>query len=70
MKKTKGIKPRIFYVQKLFNDNWITIATEPTFQDAQMQINCMRHTDRECNILNFYRVVICKLTTMDIIDFD
>ena len=67
---SKKMKERLFYVQRLINDTWITECVFRTFEGAKDKINSFREEDARHDYLDFYRVVVCSVHRMEIIDFN
>ena len=68
--QSKKMKERLFYVQRLINDTWITESVYHSFEEAKFKINCFREEDAKNDYLDFYRVVVCSVHRMEIIDFN
>ena len=67
---SKKMKEFLFYVQRLINDTWITESVYHSFEEAKFKINCFREEDLRTGNLEFYRVVVCTVHQMEILDMN
>lgn len=66
---SKKMKEHLFYVQRLINDTWVTEFVFRTLDGARDKIKSFRDEDLRCGDLEFYRVVVCVVHRLEIIDF-
>lgn len=67
---SKKMKEYLFYVQRLIDDTWVTECVVRTFEDAKHKIKSFRDEDLRCGDLEFYRVIVCTVHQMKIIDMN